>query len=144
MNLFDYPLAMALLGGILIGVAWGALMLFTGRVMSASGMLGSLLGGAEGVAAPNIAFLGGLVAASLAMPRLGLAQHTVAETSWPLLLIGGLLVGASARLAGTSLGVVATGVARGAPRSLVLLVMIGGGVIIGAVLQGLLGGGAEP
>lgn len=134
MSFFENPVILALLGGILIGIAWLAMAFLTGRIMAASGMLGSLLGGAEGVAAPNIAFIGGIITASLVTSRLEFVQHTAIEAHWPFLVAGGLLVGASARLYGTSLGVVLTGTVRRAPRSLLMLLAVLAGAVIGAML----------
>lgn len=86
------------LGGALIGLALAALRLLTGRVMSASGMVGSLLGGHEGPAAASIAFIAGLLAAPSLLALLGEPAAKPAEAGWPLLVAGGLLVGFGARL----------------------------------------------
>ena len=51
----------ALIGGAIVGLAAALLLVLTGRSMSLSDMLGSLLGGNEGLAATSIAFLAGLV-----------------------------------------------------------------------------------
>lgn len=142
MALFDSLIGMALLGGTLVGSALGILTLLTGRVMSGSSMVGSLLGGAEGVAATSIAFIGGLVGSSLIMSALGFAPQPVTETSWPLLVIGGLLVGVSVRLGGASLGAVVSGIARRAPRSIFMLLSILIGATVGGILQMLFGAGS--
>lgn len=141
MDLFDSLVGVTILGGALVGVALGTLTRLTGRVMNGSSMIGSLLGGAEGVAATSIAFIGGLVMAALTMKSIGFAPQPVAETSWPLLIIGGLLVGISARLGGASLGGVLTGITRRAPRSISMLLIILGGATIGSVLQVIFTGG---
>lgn len=141
MDIFDNFAFVTILGGILIGVAIGALTVLTGRVMSGSSMIGSLLGGAEGVAATSISFIAGLVMAALTMKSIGFAAQQVSETSLPLLVIGGLLVGVSGRLGAASLGGVLTGVSRRVPRSLVMLVVILTGATIGGILQALFGGG---
>lgn len=141
MELFDSLLGTAVLGGVLIGLALGILTLFTGRIMSGSSMVGSLLGGAEGVAATSIAFIGGLVSASLTLTAIGLAPKPVVETSWALLVVGGLLVGVSSRLSGASLGGIMTGIARRAPRSIVMLLVMLGGATIGGILQVIFGAG---
>jgi len=143
MDLFDGFPGIAVLGGVLIGLACGALTLLTGRVMSASDMMGSLLGGAEGWAAASIAFIGGIVAAPLIVAGLGFDRPVTMETSLPLIVVGGLLVGASARLGGASLGGVLTGVARRAPRSLVMLWIILIGATIGGLLQVAVAGGGR-
>lgn len=143
MDLLDSLMGAALLGGTLIGIALGALTLVTGRVMSGAAMIGSLLGGAEGVAATSIAFIGGLVSASLILSAAGFAPAPVVETSWPLLVIGGLLVGVSARLGGASLGGVMTGIARRAPRSIIMLFVMLGGATVGGIMQILFAGGSS-
>jgi hypothetical protein len=135
MDFFENPAGMALVGGILIGLAFGVLTLLTGRVLSASGMIGSLLGGAEGVAATSIAFIGGIVAAPLFMTGLAFAELDMRETGWPWLVAGGLLVGVSARLGGASLGAVVTGISRRAPRSAIMLLTLLVGAATGALLQ---------
>ncbi|MEM9844344.1 MAG: YeeE/YedE family protein [Pseudomonadota bacterium] len=140
MDLFDNIVVVTVLGGVLIGVALGALTFLTGRTMSGSGMIGSLLGGAEGVAATSISFMAGLVMAALTMKSIGFAPQQVAETNLPLLIIGGLLVGISARMSGASLGGVLTGLTRRGPSSLVMLVTILAGATIGGILQVSFGG----
>jgi hypothetical protein len=135
MHLFDSLLAVTLLGGLLIGAALGGLTLLTGRIMSGTRMIGSLLGGAEGVAATSITFLGGLVAAPFLLNALEIAKYDVTETGWPLLVVGGLLLGISGRLVGASLGTVITGITRRAPHSMVLLIVMLAGATIGGILQ---------
>ncbi|WP_227269538.1 hypothetical protein [Roseobacter weihaiensis] len=81
---------MMLLGGLLNGIASGLLTLLTGQVMSASGMMGHLLGGAEGVAATSVALIGGIFSASLIMTGLGFSPQQATEASWPFLMVGGL------------------------------------------------------
>lgn len=132
---------MALLGGTLIGVALGAFTLLTGRVMTGSGMIGSLLGGAEGVAATSIAFIGGLAAAPVIVMGLGVERPDVMEPGLALLVIGGVLVGASARIGGASLGAVMTGFARRSPGAVPLLLIMLGGATLGGVLQRVFAGG---
>ncbi len=130
-----------ILGGILIGVAIGAMSLLTGRVMSGSSMVGSLLGGAEGVAATSIAFIGGIVAAPLIVIGFGFAQLDVVEPDLPVIVVGGLLVGLSARISGASLGAVMVGIARRRPRALLMLVIMLVGATLGGALRLLVDGG---
>lgn len=135
MDLVQDVVAMALLGGVLIGLSLGVLTLFTGRIMSGSAMIGSLLGGAEGVAATSIAFIGGIVSAALILGALGFAPLPSEETNLALLGVGGLLVGASARGSGASLGGVMTGIARRAPHAIVMLLVILTGATLGGIFQ---------
>jgi len=85
-------------GGALVGLALASLRIFTGRVMSASGMIGTLLDGREGVAAPSIAFMAGLVIAPTISTGFDEATPKPIEASWLPLIVGGLLVGFGARL----------------------------------------------
>ena len=92
-----WPLA----GGALVGLAAAVLLVVAGRVMAIPGMIGSLLGGAEGMAAWSIAFIAGLV---MAAPILGYwlpSDPAATGAPWPLLVAGGLALGLGARLAGT-------------------------------------------
>lgn len=140
MGIFENMILTALLGGVLIGAAIGGLSLFTGRIVSGASMVGALLGGAEGVAATSIAFIGGLVMAALMMTSLGFAPSPATETGLPLLVLGGLLVGASARWGGASLGGVLTGIARRAPHAITTLLILLTGATLGGILQRILGG----
>ena len=132
-----------LIGGAIIGLAAGLLTVMSGRTMSASTMIGSLLGGAEGVAATSIAFIGGIIAAALVMTNLGFSTQVSAEADWPLLVAGGLLVGIAARFGGASLGGALNGTARRSGQTAVIWGAIAAGAAIAVYLQGLLGiGGA--
>jgi uncharacterized membrane protein YedE/YeeE len=133
--LFEDVFVALLLGGSLIGLAVGVLTLLTGRVMSGSGMIGSLLGGAEGVAATSIAFIGGIVFAPLVMTGLGLATQPVVEADWPFLVAGGLLVGFAARFGGASLGGAMTGMARRSRNAAAIFVTMFVGAAISVYLQ---------
>lgn len=141
MDSADISLGMVLLGGGLIGLAIGLLTRLTGRVLSGSGMIGSLLGGAEGLAATSVAFVGGIIAAPLVLIGLGLTPQTVIEADWPFLLAGGLLVGISARFGGASLGGALTGMARRSVHGAALFLTILAGAALAVTLQRLIGGG---
>jgi len=137
----DDTLSTVLLGGAMIGLAAGLLILLTGREMSASGMIGSLLGGAEGVAATSIAFIGGIAVAPLIMTGLGFSLEAVREADWPFLVAGGLLVGFAARFGGASLGGAMIGLARRPRQAAIIFVTIFAGAAISVYLQRALGGG---
>lgn len=141
MLLSENALGMLLLGGALIGLAAGLLTLLTGRVMSASGMIGSLLGGAEGLAATSIAFIGGIATASLVLGAAGVSPQTTGEADVPFLVIGGLLVGFGARFGGASIVGALSGIARRSRQAVTVLVTISAGAAIAVLLQRLLGGG---
>jgi hypothetical protein len=96
-------LGQVIAGGALIGVALALLRLLTGRVMSVSGMLGTLLSGGEGRAAASITFMAGVFISPAIWIGLGLAASEPVEASWSHLAIGGMLVGFGARLARSGL-----------------------------------------
>lgn len=88
----------AVLGGALIGLALASLRILTGRVMSVSGMVGNLLGGGEGLAAPSIAFMAGVFIAPATWNAVDPATSEPVEGGWWLLAAAGLLMGFGARL----------------------------------------------
>ena len=82
----------ALIGGGVVGLAAALLLVLTGRAMNLSGMLGSLLGGNEGLAATSIAVLAGIVLAPTIwlvwapLPEAGGAEATCRWSFWPACL----------------------------------------------------------
>jgi hypothetical protein len=107
----DSP-GLVILGGAMIGLDCGGLRLLTGRVMSASAMIGSLLGGREGLAAASIAFIAGLFIAPSIMPVLTSPAPAPVEPGWMALIASGVLAGFGARLADSGLVKVMSGVLR--------------------------------
>jgi hypothetical protein len=91
----------ALAGGLMVGVAAGAVLLLNGRVAGISGMISSLVGPRRADAGWQAMFLLGLVVSgvllSIADPG---ALPGAARISRPLMLVSGLLVGFGARLGG--------------------------------------------
>lgn len=110
----------ALAGGVLIGLAAAAFVLFNGRIAGISGILGGLLRPARGDVAWRIAFLLGLVLAPLVY---GLAAPLPAvriDADVTTLAVAGLLVGLGTRYgAGCTSGHGVCGLSRRSPRSLV-------------------------
>lgn len=108
----------AAFGGILIGLAAAWLWLSLGRVAGISGIAGNL--GADG-GRWRMTFLLGLIVAGPLMALFGydVPWHAPAA-SWPVLVVGGLLVGFGTRLgSGCTSGHGVCGMARLSPRSLV-------------------------
>ncbi|WP_291295450.1 YeeE/YedE family protein [Elioraea sp.] len=141
----DFPIGtqgQVILGGALIGLALALLRLLAGNVMSASRMLGSLLGGHEGPAAVSIAFLAGLMLAPSILAAVGAAATKPIEAGWALLVVGGLLVGVGARLGDGGLVVAIFGAVRrsGWAAASVCAIAVGAGVSLLA-RQILAGGG---
>lgn len=140
MDLLQAGYGPALLGGAMIGLALGLLWALTRRIMSATGMIGSLLGGREGLAASSIAFIGGLFIAPSLLLAFGIAKQMSNEAAWPFLVLGGLLVGIAARYGGSLMGAI-HGVTLRSRRAAVTLLGIVAGAGIAAVLRQVLGSG---
>ena len=134
-------LGQVILGGGMIGLALALLMILTGRVMAASGMVGSLLGGHEGLAATSIAFIAGLFIAPSVLIALGSSKQPLAEAGWLLLAGGGLLVGVGARLGNSSVLGAIGGLARLSGRSVWTFLAIVAGVASSSIVLWFLGSG---
>ncbi|WP_291844789.1 YeeE/YedE family protein [Maricaulis sp.] len=143
----------ALAGGALIGLSAVLLMALNGRIAGISGLLGTALFGAPGDRAWRLFFLGGMVLAPLVMLLVpGEARPSLAvdiTSSWPLLIIGGLLVGFGTRLgSGCTSGHGVCGLSRLSARSLIaVLVFMAVGMVTVTVMRGslasLIAGGAS-
>jgi uncharacterized membrane protein YedE/YeeE len=91
----------AFAGGVLLGIACAALLLFNGRIAGVSGIVAGLVGGASRESAWRWLFLAGLVSGGFLLRlvyRDALASPS--QASLPVLGIAGLLVGLGARVAG--------------------------------------------
>jgi uncharacterized membrane protein YedE/YeeE len=113
-----------LLGGALIGLAVCMFALLEGRIAGISGIAGGLARPRRGDIGWRLAFILGLCAAPwllcVADPRAGPAGSVHVASSWPMLLLAGVLVGFGTRLAsGCTSGHGVCGVARASPRSIV-------------------------
>ncbi len=114
-------------GGMLIGVAAGALFLLNGRIAGVSGMVAGAVDPAEPEREWRLVFLAGLVAggalADAMLPGLLPAAYA---GSTARLVTAGALVGVGARLAnGCTSGHGLCGVARGSSRSVAALATFG-------------------
>ena len=110
----------AALGGLLIGVAAAALILFNGRIAGISGIVGGLLRPQRGDIDWRLAFVAGLIAASL-LYRMWAPLPPIQIEATPLVLvIAGVLVGFGTRLgSGCTSGHGVCGLSRLSPRSMV-------------------------
>jgi uncharacterized membrane protein YedE/YeeE len=109
-----------LAGGLLIGVAAAAFVLFNGRIAGISGILGGLLRPAGGDIAWRAAFLLGLVTAPLTYGLAAPLPDGRIDAGTLTLVAAGLLVGLGTRYgAGCTSGHGVCGLARRSPRSLV-------------------------
>ena len=114
----------ALIGGVLIGAASVLLMLANGRIAGISGIAGGLFTLKQGDIAWRIAFIAGLIAAPFVDQAItGTLPEVSFPAPWPLLVIGGLLVGFGTQLgSGCTSGHGVCGIARFSKRSLVATV----------------------
>jgi len=109
----------AFAGGLLIGLAAAWLILFDGRILGASGLLGGLIPPRAGDWSWRLAALVGLIVAPLVARLLFASAAPAIEAPLPTLIAGGLLVGFGTRLAnGCTSGHGVCGLARLSPRSL--------------------------
>lgn len=110
----------ALGGGLLIGVAAAAFLLFNGRIAGISGIVGGLLRPARGDIAWRVAFVAGLVLAPLLYQLIAPLPAMRIDASGLTLVVAGLLVGLGTRYgAGCTSGHGVCGLSRRSPRSLV-------------------------
>jgi hypothetical protein len=140
MDLLQGAYGPVFLGGAMIGLALGLLWVLTRRIMSATGMIGSLLGGREGLAASSIAFIGGLFIAPSLLVAVGGAKQMADEAAWPFLVFGGLLVGISARFGGSLMGAI-HGVTLRSKGAAVMLLGIMAGAGLAVLVRQILGNG---
>lgn len=113
----------ALGGGLLIGTAAAAFVLFNGRIAGISGILGGLLRPARGDIAWRVAFLAGLLIAPLLYQLVTPLPQIRIEAGGVTLVAAGLLVGLGTRYgAGCTSGHGVCGLSRRSPRSLVATV----------------------
>ncbi len=110
----------ALIGGMLIGLAVAMFALLNGRVAGISGVLGGLLKPTRGDIGWRIAFIGGLVSASLVYGLFATLPAVQIDASYGALIVAGLLVGVGTRYgSGCTSGHGVCGLSRLSLRSLV-------------------------
>jgi uncharacterized membrane protein YedE/YeeE len=109
------------IGGVLIGLSTTMLWLANGRIAGISGIVGGLWTAHTGDIAWRIPFVIGLIAAPVLYSMAGgQVPHITVSVPWPLIMIGGLLVGFGTRLGGgCTSGHGVCGIARFSRRSLV-------------------------
>ena len=113
---------LSLAGGIVLGLASALFILFNGRILGISGILGGLLVPQRGDAGWRIAFLLGMALApvTLALIAPGLISAPRIDAGFATLVAAGLLVGYGTRLgSGCTSGHGVCGLSRLSPRSLV-------------------------
>ena len=121
----------SLAGALLLGLAAALFILFSGRVLGISGIVGGLLRPRKGDAGWRLAFvLGMLVAPSLYALFAGPLQPRI-DAGWGMVVVAGLLVGVGTRYgSGCTSGHGVCGLSRLSPRSLVAtLAFMGAGFV---------------
>jgi uncharacterized membrane protein YedE/YeeE len=110
-----------LIGGMMIGLAAVLFLLLNGRIAGISGIAGGMIGGRAGELGWRAAFVAGLIVGPLIVAAITGSMATVTvSTTWPWLIVAGLLVGFGTRLgAGCTSGHGVCGLARGSRRSFV-------------------------
>jgi uncharacterized membrane protein YedE/YeeE len=113
----------SLAGGVLLGLASALFILFNGRILGISGILGGLLVAKPGDANWRLAFLIGMLVAPVTLGLVAPSQFlgpVRIEASYLLVVVAGLLVGYGTRLgSGCTSGHGVCGLSRLSPRSLV-------------------------
>ncbi|SEJ83953.1 YeeE/YedE family protein [Paraburkholderia diazotrophica] len=119
-DLIHFTPGLSLAGGLIIGLAAAALVLFNGRIAGISGILGGLLNWPRNDIGWRLAFLVGLVGVPVIAGLLGKPAHLDIEADWREIVVAGLLVGIGTRYAsGCTSGHGVCGLSRGSVRSLV-------------------------
>ena len=124
-----------LIGGLMIGSAAALFLLFNGRIMGASGIIGGLVD-RSGLRdwAERAAFLAGLVVVpALMLPLYSVEVSTNITSNLAVVIAGGLLVGIGTRLAnGCTSGHGVCGISRFSLRGIVATVfyLLAGGLTV--------------
>lgn len=131
-----------LAGGLVIGIAAAILLIVNGRIMGASGILGTVVDGSAGSSrTERLAFIAALVGApAVVAPLMGRAA-THATGSVAVLIVAGLAVGIGTRFAGgCTSGHGVCGIPRLSVKSIVAtLVYIGAGVLTVLLARSVMG-----
>ncbi len=115
----DFTPWQSLAGGVLIGTASALFILFSGRLLGISGILGGLLAPRRGDAGWRLAFVAGLLAAPPAWALFGELPPVRIEAGATVLMVAGLLVGWGTRYgSGCTSGHGVCGLSRLSPRSM--------------------------
>lgn len=131
----------ALSGGLLIGLSAALFILFDGRILGISGIVGGLLKPASGDIAWRIAFVLGVFSAPWVWLLFAEPVAVTIDANTPTLVIAGLLVGLGTRFgSGCTSGHGVCGLSRLSPRSLVAtLAFMATGFITVYVVRHLIG-----
>ena len=125
------------IGGLLIGLAASIFILFHGRIMGVSGILGGLIRPLKGDIGWRVIFFLGLISAPIGARFLGLMPEIEIDGSPLQLIVAGLLVGFGTNFgSGCTSGHGVCGIARLSPRSITAtLTFMATGVLTVWVMQ---------
>lgn len=119
-NWLDFSPIESFSGGLLIGLAAAIFILFHGRIMGVSSIVGGLLRASKRDRGWRVSFLSGLILAPLIAKLSGFAPTIKIDQSVIGLVLAGLLVGFGTSLGnGCTSGHGVCGIARLSPRSLI-------------------------
>lgn len=138
-NLVQFTPLLSFFGGVLIGSAAWILLLFCGRIAGISGIIGGMLSAGTPDRGWRLAFLSGIIVSPLLYGLVQTLPVIEVSTSWPILIIAGLLVGIGTRYgSGCTSGHGVCGLSRLSLRSLVATLTFMGVAFITVWLMGLL------
>ncbi|OAZ96699.1 YeeE/YedE family protein [Klebsiella quasipneumoniae] len=137
-NLVQFTPFLSFLGGVMIGCAAWILILFCGRIAGISGIIGGVLSAGSPDRGWRLVFLIGITVSPLLYGLVHTLPVIEVSTSWPVLIIAGLLVGIGTRYgSGCTSGHGVCGLSRLSPRSLVATLTFMGVAFITVWLMGL-------
>lgn len=124
-------------GGVLIGLAAILLIHFCGRIAGISGIVAGMLAKKTRTEGWRIAFLAGLIGSPLLFSLFFPLPDITVQTSWPMIIVAGLLVGIGSRLgSGCTSGHGVCGLSRFSKRSLAATLTFMAVGVITATLTG--------
>lgn len=134
----DFTPLSGLVGGLLIGISTALLMLFNGRIAGISGIVGGLLARKGPEVVWRATFVVGLLLGAVAYVLATGGPFPVRiETSLPVMVVAGLLVGFGARLgSGCTSGHGVSGIARLSRRSIVATLVFMGTAVLTVFVSG--------
>lgn len=114
----------AVAGGLMIGLAAVLLVLFNGRILGISGIVGGLFGARGSDIGWRLALIAGVLTVPVALLLTGNVPQVDVDAGWTTLVVAGLLVGMGTRYgAGCTSGHGVCGLSRLSWRSLVATVL---------------------
>ena len=129
----------ALIGGMMIGIAASALLIFNGRIMGISGILNGALKFNKSDFGWRFSFLMGLFSGAIILKAFYPGVFDVPQAGWIEVVIGGVLVGVGTTIgSGCTSGHGVCGLPRFAPRSLMATAVFMSVAVITVYVKGLL------